>query len=136
MSRKLARESSMQLLYQMELLEDFNKNNLEKFYDNNNFEEDEKDYIESVVIGVAENLEEIDAYINRNMDSWSIKRLAKIDLSILRISIYEILYREDIPKQVSINEAIEIAKKFSTEESSKFINGILGGFVREIKGEK
>ena len=64
------------------------------------------------------------------MEGWELHRLAKIDLCILRIAIYEIIYREDIPIEVSINEAIEIGKTYSTDESSKFINGVLGGFVR------
>ena len=59
-------------------------------------------------------------------------RLAKIDLAVLRIAVYEILYRKDIPVEVSINEAIEIVKKYSTEESFRFINGVLGGVVRNI----
>ena len=72
----------------------------------------------------------IDEHIQNNIEGWDIHRLARVDLSILRIAIYELLYRDDIPVQVSINEAIEISKKYSTEDSSKFINGILGGFVR------
>lgn len=130
MGRKLARESTMKLLYQMEVMGDFDKSNLVEFYENNDFEDDERKYITDAIVKIRENLELIDKYIEDNIDTWAVNRLARVDLSILRISIYEILYREDIPKQVSINEAIEIAKKYSTEESSKFINGILGGFVR------
>lgn len=133
MGRKLARESSMTLLYQMELLQDFDIKKIDSFYESNNFSDAEKTYISEVTVGVLNNIKEIDQYIKNNMDSWSIDRLAKIDLSILRISVYEILYRDDIPNQVSINEAIESAKKYSTEESSKFINGILGGAVKEIE---
>ena len=62
-------------------------------------------------------------------------RLAKVDLSTLRIAIYEILYREDIPIEVSINEAVETVKKFSNEDSFKFVNGVLGSFVRTIEKE-
>lgn len=130
MGRKLARESTMKLLYQMELMEDYNKDSLKLYYDNNDFDEEEKSYIDSAINIIVDNLEEIDRHIDENIDSWAVNRLARVDLSILRISIYELMYRDDIPKQVSINEAIEIAKKYSTEESSKFINGILGGFVR------
>lgn len=114
----------------MELMEDYNKDSLKLYYDNNDFDEEEKSYIDSAINIIVDNLEEIDRHIDENIDSWAVNRLARVDLSILRISIYELMYRDDIPKQVSINEAIEIAKKYSTEESSKFINGILGGFVR------
>lgn len=133
MGRKLARESTMKLLYQMEVMDDFSRKNLVDFYENNEFEDDEKEYITEAIKSITENLESIDKEIEKNIDTWAVNRLARIDLSILRISIYEMLYRKDIPKQVSINEAIEIAKKYSTDESSKFINGILGGFVRDNK---
>ncbi|MFY9214211.1 MAG: transcription antitermination factor NusB, partial [Tissierellaceae bacterium] len=63
----------------------------------------------------------------------SIYRLAKVDLAVLRIAIYEILFRKDIPVEVSINEAIEIVKKYSNHDSFKFINGVLGGFVRSLE---
>ncbi len=85
-------------------------------------------YIENAAGTIIENLNIIDKYIEDNIERWEIHRLAKVDLSILRIAIYEMLYRTDIPVQVSINEAIEISKKYSNEESPKFINGILGGF--------
>lgn len=130
MSRRVARESAMKLLYQMELMEDFSQENLDLFIDNNGFQEDEEKYIGNAIKGVVENLEKIDGFIDENVDDWAVNRLARVDLSILRISIYELLYRKDIPEQVSINEAIETAKKYSSEESAKFINGILGGFVR------
>ena len=130
MSRRVARESAMKLLYQMELMEDFSQENLDLFIDTNGFQEDEEKYIGNAIKGVVENLEKIDGFIDENVDDWAVNRLARVDLSILRISIYELLYRKDIPEQVSINEAIETAKKYSSEESAKFINGILGGFVR------
>ena len=136
MGRKLARESTMKLLFQMEIMEDFNEENLESFYEVNDFSEDEKKYISDAIKNITENLEEIDKYIDDNIDTWAVNRLARVDLSILRISIYEMLYRDDIPEEVSINEAIETAKKYSTEESSKFINGILGGFVKKRSDKK
>lgn len=132
MGRKHARESTMILLYQMEINTDYSKNMKELFYDNNHFNESEKIYIEDATDTIVTNLEEIDNTIMDNIEKWNIYRLAKIDLCVLRIAIYEILYREDIPIEVSINEAIEIAKKFSTDESAKFINGVLGGFVRGL----
>ena len=66
------------------------------------------------------------------MEGWSIYRLAKVDLAVLRVDIYEILYRHDIPLEVSINEAIEIVKKYSAEDSFRFVNGVLGSFVRTM----
>ena len=130
MGRKYARESTMKLLYQMEINSDFSEDVINIFFENNVFNTGEKAYIEEAIKTIIGNLEEIDSYIKDNIEGWELHRLARIDLSTLRIAIYEIVYRKDIPIEVSINEAIEIAKKYSTEESSKFINGVLGGFVR------
>src|SRR5699024_2659289 len=130
MGRKYARESAMKLLYQMEINSDFSENAMEIFFDNFNFDHGEIMYIENAIETIVENLDIIDKYIEDNIEGWEIHRLVKVDLSILRMAIYEMLYRKDIPIQVSINEAIEISKRYSNEESPKFINGILGGFVR------
>ncbi len=131
MGRKLAREETMKLLYQMDMNNNYTTEVADLYIELNDFQEDEIEYINHAVDIIINNLEEIDLAIKNYIKGWRLHRLAKIDLAILRISIYELLYRKDIPVEVSINEAIEIAKKFSTEESSKFINGILGSFVRK-----
>ncbi|NLW40211.1 MAG: transcription antitermination factor NusB [Tissierellia bacterium] len=130
MGRRYARESTMKLLYQMEINSDFSANIINSFFENNSFTSNEREYIEDAVHTIVENIDIIDKHIEENLEGWELHRLAKIDLCILRIAIYEIIYREDIPIEVSINEAIEIGKTYSTYESSKFINGVLGGFVR------
>lgn len=136
MSRKIAREETMKLLYQMDVNNDYSNEIVDFYVGLNNFLDDEIEYIYHAIDTIIKNLEKIDLEIKKYIKGWSINRLAKVDLAILRISIYEIIYREDIPIEVSINEAIEIAKKFSTDESSKFINGILGSFVRkDVKNE-
>lgn len=132
MGRKLAREGAMKLLFQMQSREDYGQENIEVFLNNFVFDENEQVYIEDAIYKVIENLDHIDQYIESHLEGWSIYRLAKVDLAVLRIAIYEILYRDDIPVEVSINEAIEIAKKYSKEDSFKFINGVLGGFVRDL----
>lgn len=138
MGRKNAREGAMKLLFQMDSTEDYSEENLNIFLNNFEYDDDEMKYINESVGSICENLEEIDKHIMLNLEGWTISRLAKVDLAALRVAIYEILYRNDIPVEVSINEAIEIVKKFSGEESFKFINGVLGGFVRslEIKDDK
>lgn len=130
MGRKYARESTMKLLYQMEINSNFSEEAVDIFFENNEFNIAEKSYVDDAIETIKDNLGQIDSYIKDNIEGWDLHRLAKIDLAILRIAIYEIVYRKDIPIQVSINEAIEIAKKYSTDESSKFINGVLGGFIR------
>lgn len=132
MGRKQAREGTMKLLYQMELNEDFSEESLITYLSNFTFDKSEEKYILDAITNIKNNLEDIDKYIKDNIEGWDIGRLAKVDLAVLRIAIYEILYRQDIPVQVSINEAIEIVKKYSLEDSFKFINGVLGGFVRSL----
>lgn len=133
MGRKVARIASMKLLYQMEINKDFSNEAIDVFFDNNKFTEDEKKYILETIDSVIKNIEEIDDIIEKYSKKWKLNRIAKVDLNILRIAINEIGYRNDIPIQVSINEALEISKKYSTEESSKFINGVLGSYVRAEK---
>lgn len=132
MGRKQAREGTMQLLFQMESTNDYSDEAMELYLNNFIFDEGETEYIKKAIKTIKDNVEEIDKHIISHLDSWSIHRLAKVDLAVLRIAIYEILFRDDIPLQVSINEAIETVKKFSSEDSFRFINGVLGGFVRSI----
>ncbi|MGN0462735.1 MAG: transcription antitermination factor NusB [Ruminococcus sp.] len=83
--------------------------------------------------GVEDNLEEIDRIISDHLSAkWKINRISKVSLSILRLAVYEMKYVEDIPSNVSINEAVELSKKFSGEEEYKFVNGILGAVSRDI----
>ena len=88
-------------------------------------------YIKSVLEGIVEKVVSIDEYIAKYSKDWSIERMSKIDLAILRVAIYEVLYKDDIPSSVSINEAVELAKKYSHEDASSFINGILGSVYIE-----
>lgn len=135
MGRKRARESTMQLLFQMETNSDFSQDVLDLFMSNFDFDDMESAYITDSVNKIRENLDKIDGLIEKNLKTWTIDRLANVDLAVLRIAIYEILYRDDIPVEVSINEAIEITKKFSNSDSFKFINGVLGGIVRKLDKE-
>lgn len=131
MGRKLARESAMKLLFQMQINNDFSSEAVDFFLKNNEFSDDEKEYIKNTVNCITENIELIDSKIEQYALGWKINRLPRVDLSILRIAIYEIFFRDDIPVEVSINEAIDISKKYSTSESSKFINGLLGSIARD-----
>ena len=133
MGRKNARENTMKIMFQMDIKNEFSKQEIDIFLDNNVLSNKEKTYIKETTEYIVNNLEEIDNMIQKYAKGWKINRFAKVDLAILRISIYEIKYREDIPIEVSINEALEISKKYSTIESSKFINGILGSLVRGLE---
>src|SRR5699024_7166694 len=133
MSRIIARESTMKLMYQMEVNNDFSQDLINLFVNNNELKSDEKSYLYEVINGIKENMDIIDETIEKYSKGWNVNRIAKVDLSILRIAIYEIMFKNDMPYQVSINEAVDVSKKFSTEDSSKFINGLLGAFVKEDK---
>jgi len=135
MGRKIARESAMKLLFQMELSKDFSPESMDIFLETNEFSADEKEYIRYTVNTAIDNLELIDNKIEKYSLGWKINRIPKVDLAILRLAICEILFRDDIPVEVSINEAIDISKKYSTDEASKFINGLLGSLVRDGNGK-
>lgn len=124
-SRKLAREMAVEFLFQIEFQKEDIKEQVEDFLDSLEQENFDKDYFFEIVNGVLNCQEEIDQMISSKAKGWTIERIAKVDLAILRVAIYEIKHREDIPLSVSINEAVEIAKKFGTDESGKFINGLL-----------
>jgi N utilization substance protein B len=89
------------------------------------FAPDAQEAAKSMILGVLQNLEAIDAVISKQLENWDISRLHKTDLTILRLAIYEFFHRPDIPPVVTMNEAIDLAKAFSNDESGKFINGIL-----------
>lgn len=130
MSRIIARESAMKLMYQMEINNDFSQDAISLFVNDNELKSDEKSYLYEVVNGIKEHINIIDETIEKYSRGWNVNRIAKVDLSILRIAIYEIMFKKDTPYQVSINEAVDVSKKFSTEDSSKFINGLLGAFIK------
>jgi N utilization substance protein B len=134
MARRLAREAAMSLLYQRIFSERYDIDELKGMVDNE-LELDERDisYIEDIIEGCNRNMEKIDNIIRRNSKGWKFERISKVDLSILRLALYEILYRDDIPESVSINEAVELAKKYGGEKTGSFINGILGSFIRSGK---
>lgn len=124
-SRKLAREMAVEFLFQIEFQKVDIKEQVEDFLDSLQPDNFDKNYFFEIVNGVLNCQAEIDELISKNAKEWTIDRIAKVDLAILRVAIYEIRHREDIPLSVSINEAVEIAKKFGTDESGKFVNGLL-----------
>lgn len=89
-------------------------------------------YAEELIRGVLEHREELDEHLRRLIKNWDLRRLAAVDRNVLRMAVYEMLYRPDIPPVVTINEAIEIAKKYSTEQSGRFVNGVLDRFRLDL----
>jgi N utilization substance protein B len=125
MGRRASRETAMKLLYQMEIQKSDKSEQIEMALEDENLTEKDKKYIRNIINGVNEKVTIIDSIIEKNAMGWKLNRVSKIDLSILRIGIYEILYREDIPFSVSVNEAVELAKKYSNDDAGSFVNGLL-----------
>ena len=92
-------------------------------------------YTKELVQGVEEKLGEIDGYIEQNLKGWKKSRISKVTLTILRIAVYEMLYREDIPVGVSVNEAVELAKEFATPSDGSFVNGILSSVSKQLESK-
>lgn len=91
------------------------------------------DYIKTVFLGVLAKRDEIDEKIRENLGkNWKLERISKVSLAVLRLAIFEILYIEDVPERVAINEAVEIEKKFDEPDNSAFVNGVLGGFLKSL----
>ena len=135
MACKTARQVAMQLIYQYELGGEGVSSTIEESMDKPDLNADDMAYIQAMLDGTGEKQQELDELIGRYAVGWSLERIAKVDLSILRLALYEMLYCESIPQGVSINEAIELAHTFSTPEAASFINGILGSVSRAPKEE-
>ena len=128
-SRRATREALIKYIYANEFVdEDF-----DVFLKTCDIPEGEinREYLEKIYGGVKEHKEEIDKLIEEHSENRILERIAKVDLAILRTAIYEILYCDDIPESVSINEAVELGKKFSHDDAGSFINGILGSIQRQ-----
>lgn len=130
MKRSDARELLMQLLFQMSIHDDYSENIKDEFVANYQFK-NQNEYFTDVFNQTITHINEIDSILNKNLNKWKLDRISKVELAILRLATAEILYIEEIPESVSINEAVDLAKKFGGNESGKFVNGILGKLVRD-----
>ena len=135
MSRKDARDNAFKCVYEYEFNKEKSIEEILNFcYEENEVNDSEKEYIDEVVSGVIKNIEKIDENILKHLKNWSMARIAKIDLAILRVAIYEICYMSDvIPFKVSINEAVELAKKYGNPDSKSFVNGLLAKVIEDKK---
>ena len=137
MKRSAIRELAFQLIYSLEIQKPENlEEQIDLYLECNEVEEDEaKEYIKDAVLGIKENINDIQGLIEKNLKSdWKIDRISKIDLSLLKLAIYEIKYKK-IPYKVAINECLELSKKYGEESSKNFVNGILASVVKEEIGE-
>lgn len=124
-----AREKTMQLVFQMDANNDFN-------YENLSIISEDRNVLKSgqalrVLKAIKEHISDIDETISSHMDKWKIDRIGKADLAILRVAVAEILYVEEVPQAVSINEAVKLSKKYGDAKSSSFVNAVLGKICNE-----
>ena len=125
MNRKEAREFVMQCVFQMEAQHDFEAPDLEKYLSREDLGEN-REYAEKLLKNISENIERINTNIDNCSVGWPHWRMAKMDLAIIRVAAAEMFYCQDVPKAVSINEAVNLAKLYGTDQSPKFVNAVLG----------
>jgi N utilization substance protein B len=133
--RRQARELAMQALFYMDMRNCLSAEMLEHFCENFDPPKKARPFFRKLVNGVLETGGELDALIERFSKNWDISRMSCVDRNVMRIAVFELLYCDDIPPKVSINEAIDIGKKFGTEESGAFINGIMDSIRGELEKE-
>ena len=131
MDRTLAREEAFKLLYSIEMQQDNTEEQIELYIENNIINDKKmKKYIKDTIIGIRENEEEIEKQISSNLkEGWTLQRVSQINISLLKLAIYEIIYKK-IPYKVVINEVVELAKKYGDDNSRIFINGVLASIVK------
>lgn len=132
MDRRSLREQIFKLLFRVEFN---NPEEMEEqcglFFEDidNSFTESESKAIQDKYDNIMSHKDEIDTLINEKAKGWSVDRMGKVDLTIIRLAVYEIMFDDDVPESVAINEAVELAKKFGQDESYSFVNGVLARFV-------
>jgi N utilization substance protein B len=134
-ARRKARVCALQMLFQYDIARPRADELTSAYWDS--FGEDmsdvPRDFSNNLALGAISHIDEIDALIKQRAENWRIQRMAVVDRNILRLAIYEFLYESDTPKTVVINEALEIARRFSTFEATQFINGILDAIKRDLE---
>lgn len=137
MQRTAMRELAFKLVYEIEVQKEESNEQIEIFLENNEIT-DEKviEYLKEVIEGLKANSEEVDNLISKNLkQNWSLNRISKINLSLIKLAIYEMLYTK-LPYKVAINEVVELAKKYADDSAPVFINGILASIVKEKNLDK
>jgi len=129
-ARRKARELALQMLYQYDLSSNPSAQIVDTFEELQKSKPNTREFATKIFQGTIDNMEKIDEMITAQADNWRLSRMAVVDRNIIRMSIYELLNEPDTPKLVIIDEAIEIGKKFGTQKSSQFINGILDGILK------
>ena len=135
-NRRAAREYALQMLYQWDLRRDNLDTSIATFWEVTSAEDDVRTFADRLVYGTVEHLQDIDPLIERHAKNWRMKRMETLDRNLLRMAAQELLHERETPALVVIDEAIEIARRFSTRGSPQFINGLLDSIYREIEQGK
>jgi len=133
MSRREARDAALAFLFQQDFREDPIEQQRELYLSAHPLEDEDISFFDALVNGVREKKEELDAVYSKYLKDWKQGRLPKVDVVILRISVYEMLYMKDVPTNVSISEAVILTKKYSSEESKGYVNAVLGKVGKELE---
>lgn len=133
--RRKARESTLQILFQLEFDNLQPDKTIENYWENRKASKEVKDYSRWLVNGIISRQKEIDKVIQSASEHWRIARMAVVDRNILRMAVYELLFEENIAPAIIINEAIEIAKKYSSNEAATFVNGILDAIRKKLESD-
>jgi len=136
MSRRVARESVYKLIFEFLFRGQANDYTFEILMFDKELDDDDREYIDKVYKGIIAEFDELNEYIAGFSKGYSIDRVVKADKAALLLSIYEMKYLKDIPPSASINEAVDLVKRFSTEKSSSFVNGILASVYKDLLGDK
>src|SRR5262247_1067513 len=132
--RRKAREYALQMLFRWDITHDSSDQMATTFFENQKEESQfVRDFAQAFSAGTVEHVERIDEFIRRHAEHWRLDRMATVDRNILRLAVQEFLYDKETPKTVVINEAIEIARRFSAQESPLFINGVLDSIKKELE---
>lgn len=137
-ARRSGREAALQMLFQLEASSVMPDQAIELFWRTFEADPEGRPYADSCLRGVAENLAKIDERITTASKNWRLERMSRVDRNLLRLGTYELIFREDVPRAVILDEAVELAKSFGTDESPSFVNGVLDRIANDVgrKDEK
>lgn len=138
--KRIARELALKILYQIEF-QSFPEDRkltplLEDFFDKETYSQTQRNFCKEILRGLRDHKEAIDQKIKAHSKNWDIKRMSLVDVSIMRIAVFEMLYKEDVPAKAALNEALELAKTFSDGKSPSFINGILDQVLKDLASSR
>ncbi len=133
MSRKIARENAFQLIFEYNFTHNNTTDSLDNFLSNDELSDDDREFIKKIYFGVISKYDELIDTIKHYSHNYDLNRIFKVDVAILLLAIYELKYVDEVPPKVAINEAVSIVKKFSTDKSHQFVNGILAGIMKDME---